>query len=160
MSKCTRSVLSKLVTPAVFPSNTKVIKFFSVLTTNLFHSLFRYGHAEARKSPTVDGKVERNSDGKEVRFPVILNFREKEITRRIVLTFKQFVCGFDILRVQERHSVVSYVCDVNGWSFVKNSRYVPTIALMVASRNSYSVHCVVMSLVYCESRRLGIQNSF
>ena len=81
-----------------------------------------YGHAEARKSPTVDGKVERNSDGKEVRFPVILTFREKEIARRIVLVFKQFVCGFDILRVQEGHSVVSYVCDVNGWSFVKNSR--------------------------------------
>jgi hypothetical protein len=81
-----------------------------------------YGHAEARKSPTVDGKVERNSDGKEVRFPVILTFREKEIARRIVLVFKQIVCGFDILRVQEGHSVVSYVCDVNGWSFVKNSR--------------------------------------
>lgn len=78
--------------------------------------------AEARKSPTVDGKVERNSDGKEVRFPVILTYREKEIARRIVLVFKQFVCGFDILRVQEGHSVVSYVCDVNGWSFVKNSR--------------------------------------
>jgi inositol hexakisphosphate/diphosphoinositol-pentakisphosphate kinase len=62
--------------------------------------------------------------GKEVRFPVILSYREKEIARRIVLVFKQFVCGFDILRVQEGHSVVSYVCDVNGWSFVKNSRYV------------------------------------
>ena len=41
-----------------------------------------YGHAEARKSPTVDGKVERNADGKEVRFPVILTLREKEIARR------------------------------------------------------------------------------
>jgi inositol hexakisphosphate/diphosphoinositol-pentakisphosphate kinase len=81
-----------------------------------------YGHAEARKSPTVDGKVERNSEGKEIRFPVILTFREKEIARRIVLAFGQFVCGFDILRVQEGHNLVSYVCDVNGWSFVKNSR--------------------------------------
>jgi Diphosphoinositol pentakisphosphate kinase 2 N-terminal domain/Histidine phosphatase superfamily (branch 2) len=82
-----------------------------------------YGHAEVRKSPAVDGKVERNSEGKEVRFPVILTYREKEIARRIVINFKQFVCGFDILRVQENdtHSVVAYVCDVNGWSFVKNS---------------------------------------
>lgn len=82
-----------------------------------------YGHAEARKSPAVDGKVQRNSEGKEVRFPVILTLGEKEIARRIVLGFKQFVCGFDLLRVQEGHNVVSYVCDVNGWSFVKNSRY-------------------------------------
>jgi inositol hexakisphosphate/diphosphoinositol-pentakisphosphate kinase len=70
-----------------------------------------YGHAEARKSPTVDGKVQRNSDGKEIRFPVILTLREKEIARRIVLGFKQFVCGFDLLRVQEGHNVVSMVSE-------------------------------------------------
>ncbi len=81
-----------------------------------------YGHAEARKSPTVDGKVQRGPDGKEVRFPVILTLQEKEIARRIVVVFKQLVCGFDLLRVQEADSLVSYVCDVNGWSFVKSSR--------------------------------------
>lgn len=41
---------------------------------------------------------------------------------RITLVFKQFVCGFDILRVQRGDSLVSYVIDVNGWSAVKNSR--------------------------------------
>ena len=81
-----------------------------------------YGHAEARKSPTVDGKVQRVVDGKEVRFTVILTLQEKEIARRIVVVFKKLVCGFDLLRVQEADSLVSFVCDVNGWSFVKSSR--------------------------------------
>ncbi|NXA32021.1 VIP2 kinase, partial [Eudromia elegans] len=70
-----------------------------------------YAHAEARKSPALDGKVERDSEGKEVRYPVILNAREK------LIAWKQTVCGFDLLRANGQ----SYVCDVNGFSFVKNS---------------------------------------
>lgn len=47
-----------------------------------------YAHAEARKSPALDGKVERDSEGKEVRYPVILNAREKLIAWKVCLAFK------------------------------------------------------------------------
>lgn len=57
-----------------------------------------YAHAEARKSPALDGKVERDSEGKEIRYPVILNNAEKLISRKVCLAFKQTVCGFDLLR--------------------------------------------------------------
>ncbi|XP_014679838.1 PREDICTED: inositol hexakisphosphate and diphosphoinositol-pentakisphosphate kinase 2-like [Priapulus caudatus] len=76
-----------------------------------------YAHAEARKSPALDGKVERDSEGKEVRYPVILGNEEKFIARKVCLAFKQMVCGFDLLRADGK----AYVCDVNGFSFVKNS---------------------------------------
>ena len=87
-----------------------------------------YAHAEARKSPALDGIVERTNKGKEVRYPINLTFEEKEIARKIVHIFKQNVCGFDILRSKDR----SYVCDVNGWSFVKgNKKYFEDCAIQI-----------------------------
>ena len=77
-----------------------------------------YVHVEARKSPTLDGVVQRDRDGKEVRYPVLLTPQEKLIAAKVVLAFGQNVCGFDLLRTDNG----PYVCDVNGWSFVKKSQ--------------------------------------
>ena len=87
-----------------------------------------YAHAEARKSPSLDGKVNRTPEGKEVRYPINLTQKEKEIARKIVLKFKQNICGFDILRCQGN----SYVCDVNGFSFVKgNKKYYEDCSILI-----------------------------
>ena len=47
-----------------------------------------YAHAEARKSPALDGKVERDKNGKEIRYPVLLSAREKLLARKVCLAFK------------------------------------------------------------------------
>ncbi|MEQ2188532.1 hypothetical protein GOODEAATRI_016045, partial [Goodea atripinnis] len=55
-----------------------------------------YAHAEARKSPALDGKVERDSEGKEIRYPVMLTAMEKLVARKVCLAFKEVL---DIARL-------------------------------------------------------------
>jgi inositol hexakisphosphate/diphosphoinositol-pentakisphosphate kinase len=75
-------------------------------------------HAEARKAPAVDGVVDRDEKGKERRVQVQLTPAELMVARKVIKVFRQMVCGFDLLRVSDEEF---YVCDVNGWSFVKNN---------------------------------------
>lgn len=51
-----------------------------------------YAHAEARKSPALDGKVERDSEGKEIRYPVMLTAMEKLVARKVCMAFQVCCC--------------------------------------------------------------------
>ena len=56
-----------------------------------------YAHAEARKSPALDGKVERDSEGKEIRYPVMLTAIEKLVARKVCVAFKVGSAGQRLL---------------------------------------------------------------
>ena len=56
-----------------------------------------YAHAEARKSPALDGKVDRDSSGKELRYPVILNPKEKLIAHKVTKAFKVIVAAVALI---------------------------------------------------------------
>lgn len=75
-----------------------------------------YCFAETRKAPHVDGLVERDDRGIEVRSETRLTDAEVATCHRVSEACGQFLNGFDFLRTK---TGASYVIDVNGWSFVK-----------------------------------------
>uniref|UniRef100_A0A1I8FD30 Inositol hexakisphosphate and diphosphoinositol-pentakisphosphate kinase n=1 Tax=Macrostomum lignano TaxID=282301 RepID=A0A1I8FD30_9PLAT len=87
-------------------------------------------------------------EGKEMRCPVILTAREKIIAKKVVEAFNQTVCGFDLLRANG----VSYVCDVNGFSFVKSSeKYYDDCAFILATLLTQAIAPSLSLSVSCPS---------
>ncbi len=78
-------------------------------------------HAEQRRSPCLDGQVQRAADGREMRTPCALSDDEKALVLRVAGAFGQTVCGLDLLRTGGK----PFVIDVNGWSFVKGKHQEP-----------------------------------
>lgn len=78
-----------------------------------------YIHAECRKAPHIDGRVERDKNGHEVRQKITLSWNERAICRRLMQSFGQYILGFDILRTSFGKC---FVIDVNGWSLVKHDK--------------------------------------
>lgn len=75
-----------------------------------------------------------------------MDAQEKEIARMVCLAFGQKVCGFDLLRSERGKS---YVCDVNGWSFVKNSEKVNLFAHVTGQRKKVPCATSVVSVTHC-----------
>jgi hypothetical protein len=57
----------------------------------------------------------------QVRYPIMLTAREKRMAQEVCSAFRQNVVGCDLLRTPDR----TYICDVNGWSFVKKRHDCP-----------------------------------
>ena len=64
------------------------MKIFKTYVFKVYTVGDEYAHAEARKSPVLDGKVDRTADGKEIRYPVILSPFEKMVAFKVCRAFK------------------------------------------------------------------------
>jgi len=75
---------------------------------------------------------------------------------QVVKAFGLNVCGFDLLRTAKK----SYICDVNGWSFVKKShKYYDDCSsilarIMMQAVAPDRVRCVSVLLLWCATLRL------